>query len=181
MSTPDRGEAGARQALTQLAALEAVLADPVRLVRLLQEADDRADAVRTLGTAFGLTSEQASVVLDNQFGLLVRGRREVLADALRILRAPWGPPLELTLRARDGRSAVLELDGVEHTFGARSRHDLLDRVSAFLLEQVAVPRLRPVVLSTDLAGGPAVLRIWPSRTTEFEYADDPPVARRGPG
>jgi hypothetical protein len=181
VSTPGQDEASARQALPQLAALEAVLADPVRLVRLLQEADDRADAVRILGPAFGLTPEQASVVLDNRFGLLVRGRREALAEAIRILRAPWGPPLELSLRARDRGSAVLELDGVEHTFGALSRHDQLDRVSAFLLEQVAVPRLRPVVLSTDLAGGPTALRIWPSRTTDFEYADDPPVVRRGPG
>jgi hypothetical protein len=145
----------------------------VRLVRLLEEADDRDGAVRGLGTAFGLTPEQASVVLDNQFGLLVRGRRAALSERLRILRAPWGPPLELALRPGSGRSAVLELDGAEHAFGARSRNDLLDRISVFLLEQVAVPRLRPVVLSTDLAGGPAVLRIWPSRVTEFEYADDP--------
>lgn len=166
------GEAGARQALPQLAALETVLTDPVRLVRLLQDADDREDAVRMLGTAFGLTPEQSSIVLDNQLALLIGERRAALAEQLRILRAPWGPPLELTLRARSGHSAVLELDGTEHAFRARSRSDLLDRVTRFLTEEVAVPRLRPVLLSTDLPGGPVLARIWPSRMAEFEHADD---------
>lgn len=165
------GEAGARQALPQLAALETVLTDPVRLVRLLLDADDREDAVRKLGTSFGLPPEHSSIVLDNQFGLLVASRRAALAEELRILRAPWGPPLELTLRAGGGRSAVLGLDGTEHTFRARSRGGLLDAVTRFVQEEVAVPRLRPVLLSTDLPGGPVLARIWPSRITEFEYAD----------
>jgi hypothetical protein len=162
------GEAGARQALPQLAALEAALADPERLVRVLQDADDHASAVRALAATFGLTPEHASGVLDNQFGLLVRRRRARLAEELRVLRAPWGPPLEVALRERDRTSAVLELDGSEHPFSAPSRSGLLDRVTHFLLEEVAVPRLRPVLVSTDLAGGPALIRIWPSRTAEFD-------------
>jgi hypothetical protein len=50
--------------------------------------------------------------------------------------------------------------------------DLLDRVADFLRERVVVPQLRPVVLSTGLDGrDPVRVRIWPSGTTEFEYAD----------
>jgi hypothetical protein len=175
----NRGAAGARQALPQLAALETVLADPARLVRLLQDAEDRADAVRLLGATFGLAAEQADVVLDNQFGLLVRSRRAAVAEQLRILRAPWGPPLELTLVGRGRHRAALDVDGTEHVFRGRSRDGLLDEVIGFLFEQVTVPQLRPVRLSTDLPGGPGVVTVWPSSRAEFEYPDDPaePVAR----
>jgi hypothetical protein len=168
---PQPGEASARQALPQLAALEASLADPVRLVQLLGEAEDVAAAVRALGTSFGLTPEQSSGVLDIQVGLLVRSRRAAVAEELRILRAPWGPPMALELQASAGRSAVLVLDGTEHAFSAGSREDLLDRVTRFLLAEVAVPQLRPVLLTTDLPGGPSLVRIWPSRTAEFDPED----------
>ena len=89
--TADR-EASARQGLPRLAALETALADPERLVRVLQDADDHESAVRAVATAFGLMPAQASGVLDNQFGLLVRSHRAALAEELRVLRAPWGPP-----------------------------------------------------------------------------------------
>src|SRR4051794_9822229 len=94
------GEAGARQALPWLEALEATGADPVRLVRVVQECDTREDAVRAVAEAFGLTPEQADVVLDRQVGGLVRNSRDALAEQLRVLRAPWGAPLELELRMR---------------------------------------------------------------------------------
>ena len=177
------GEAGARQALPQLAALETVLTDPLRLVRLLQDADDREDAVRMLGTSFGLPPEHSSIVLDNTFGVLVGSRRAALAEELRILRAPWGPPLELTLRARGGGSAVLGLDGTEHTFRNRSRDGLLDAVTRFVQEEVAVPRLRPVLLSTDLPGGPVLARIWPSRiaSSSTPTTRTEPIAHGGRG
>jgi hypothetical protein len=179
--TGQPGEASARQALPQLAALETVLTDPVRLVQVLGQAEDHAAGVQALGTAFGLTPEQASIVLDNHFGLLLRSRRAALAEELRVLRAPWGPPLELAL-VRSGAGAVVVVDGTEHAFDAGHREALLDEVTRFLLEEVAVPRLRPVLLTTDLPGGPSLVRIWPSRTAEFDPQDMPGgVSRTGRG
>jgi hypothetical protein len=166
--TAYRGEAGARQVLPQLVALETALADPERLVRVLADADDRDAAVRALESTFGLSPEQALAVLDHQFGGLLRSRRAAVAEQLRILRAPWGPPLELTLQSRGRHGAVLTVDGLEHAFRARGRSDLLDQVTRFLWDQVAVPQLRPVSVTTDLAGGPSRLLIWPSRVAEFE-------------
>jgi hypothetical protein len=173
-AAPYRGAAGARQALPQLAALESALSDPGRLVRVLADADDRDAAVTALEGAFGLTPEQAEIVLDSQFGGLVRSRRATLTEELRVLRAPWGPPQELALQSRGRLAAVVVLDGAEHAFRAPSRNALLDEVTRFLWNEVAVPQLRPVFLSTDLTDGPGRLLIWPSRVTEFEYADDLP-------
>jgi hypothetical protein len=167
-------EAAARQALPWLAALDAVAADPVRLVRLLQAAEDRDDAVQAVAEAFGLTADQASVVLDNRFGMLVGSRRTALAAELDVLRAPWREPLELDLRIRGRRAAVVVVDGTEHRFRAGDLQSLLTEVAQFLQETVAEPQLRPVEVTTGLAGDwPRLLRIWPSRMIQYEYADDP--------
>jgi hypothetical protein len=179
--TEQPGEVSARQALPQLAALETVLTDPVRLVQVLAQAEDREAGVQALGTAFGLTPEQASGVLDNQFGLLLRSRRAAVAEEIRVLRAPWGPPMELAL-VRTGAGAAVVVDGVEHAFAVGAREQLLDEVTRFLLTEVAVPRLRPVLLTTDLPGGPSLVRIWPGRTAEFDPPDMPgTVSRTGRG
>jgi len=167
------GEAAARQALPWLTALSTVLADPERLVRLVRGAENRDDAVRAVGAAFALTAEQAGVVLDNQFGMLVESRRSALAEELRVLEAPWGGPLELTLDVHGRRSAAVTVDGATHSFRATGLQGLLDEVAQFLLETVAAPTLRPVLVSTGLSGDwPRVLRIWPSRVVEYEYEDD---------
>lgn len=167
------GEAAARQALPWLTALSTVAADPERLVRLVQGAEDREDAVRAVASAFALTPEQAETVLDNQFGMLVGSRRSALAQELEVLRAPWGEPLELVLDVHGRRSAAVAVDGTTHSFRATGLQGLLDEVAQFLLETVAAPRLRPVLVSTGLSGDwPRLLRIWPSRTVEYEYEDD---------
>ena len=172
-AAPD-GEAAARQGLPWLAAIDAAAGDPVQLVRLLLAADDRDDAVLRVAEHFGLTQEQADVVLDQQFAVLVGKRRGALAEQLRVLRAEWGPPMELDLHIRGRRSAVLVVDGTQHRFRAGGLQGLLDRVARFVLDEVAQPALRPVLLTTGLTGDwPRVLRVWPGRTVEYEYADDP--------
>jgi hypothetical protein len=172
-AAPD-GETTARQALPWLTAVDAVAADPVALVRLLQEADDRDDAVRRVAEHFGLSPEQADAVLDQQFGMLVGNRRAAVAEELRVLRAEWGAPLALRLRILNRRSAVLEVDGVEHRFRAGGLQGLMDEVARFAHDEVARPALRPVVIDTGLTGDwPLTLRIWPGRTVQYEYADDP--------
>lgn len=166
-------EDAARQALPWLAAMETVLADPLRLVELLQHAEDDQAAVRSIAAAFGLTSEHAETVLHNQFRLLVRSRRAALAEELRILRAPWPEPLALELHVTGKGSAELTLDGDVHRFTARGTRNLLDAVVDFLRERVVVPQLRPVVLTTGLDDRePVRVRIWPGGTTGFEYTDD---------
>jgi hypothetical protein len=168
------GEAAARQGLPWLTALETVAADPVRLVRVVQAADDRDDALRAVVEAFGLTADQASVVLDNQFGMLVGSRRTALAEELEVLRAPWREPLELDLRIRGRRAAVVVVDGTEHRFRAGGLQSLLAEVAEFLQKTVAEPQLRPVQVTTGLSGDwPRLLRISPSRMLQYEYADDP--------
>jgi hypothetical protein len=168
-----RDEAAARQRLSGLEALETAWADPVRLASLVHGAADREDAVRVVATGFGLTPEQASVVLDNQFGRLTASSRAALAEELRVLRVPWGEPVELWLRAHGRRSAVLDLEGTEHRFRAGGRHGLLEAVTSFLLDHVARPRLRPVLVRTDLTGGPTTITVWPSGNAAYGYPDDP--------
>ena len=161
-----------RESLPWLSALDTVLADPVRLVTLLRTAEDDDDAVRAISGAFGLSPEQAALVLDNQFRLLVRRRRTALAEELRIVRAPSQEPLEVELTVTGAGTAVVALGDGEHAFRASGLDDLLDQVSVFLRENVAVPELRPVVLSTGLDGrDPVRVRIRPDGRTTFEYAD----------
>jgi hypothetical protein len=90
----DRMEHGRAERLSALAAVEAALADPVRLVELLQEAGDDADVVRRVADAFSLDAQQAESVLAVQLSGLTPGRHARLADELRVLRARWGPPIE---------------------------------------------------------------------------------------
>jgi hypothetical protein len=168
-----RGEAGARQGLPWLEALETTSADPVRLAQVVHGAGSREDAVGAVATAFGLTPEQASVVLDNQLGGLTAGSRAARAEQLRILRAPWGEPVELRLRVHGRRSAVLDLEGTEHRFRAGGLAGLLEAVTSFLLDHVARPRLRPVLVRTDLAGAPTTITVWPSGNAAYGYPDDP--------
>ena len=163
-----------RQALPWLAALEVVLADPVRLVELLQDAEDDDAAVRALSEAFGITPEQAATVLDNQFRLPVRSRRDAVAEELRVLRSTWQEPLDLTLSVTLPGSGVLVLDGAEHAFTGRRLPALLDQVTEFLRERVVDPGLQPVVVSTGLDGRhPVRLSLWPGGTSSLDYADQP--------
>jgi hypothetical protein len=125
-----------------------------------------------VATAFGLTPEQASVVLDRQIGGLARGNRAALAEELRVLRSPWDEPLELQLHVRGRRSAVLGLDGEERRFRAGRLRSLLDQVTGFPEEQIVRPYLRPVFLGTGLADGPSLIRLWPGGWGEYEYPED---------
>jgi hypothetical protein len=96
----------------------------------------------------------------------------VLAEELRALRAPWGEPVDVRLRVRGRRSAVLDLDGEEHRFRAGGLQSLLDQVTRFLQERVVRPDVRPVFLSTDLDDGPSLIRLWPGGSGEYEYPED---------
>ena len=75
MSRDGTEPGGVRQALPWLSAMETVLADPARLVGLLQDAEDDDAAIRAISEAFDISIEQAGSVLDQQFRLLVRSRR----------------------------------------------------------------------------------------------------------
>ena len=166
----DRREAARADKLSILAALEAGLADPVRLVRLLQEATDDEDAVRRLADAFGLAPEQATAVLDQQLRLLTPAHRQRLADEVRLLRAEWGPPLAGELRFATRRSAVLTLDGTERRFTAGGAIGVLDLAFRYLADEVARPSLRPVVATvTGLPGGPTRMTVTPGGDGDFDY------------
>jgi hypothetical protein len=90
---PGSPDDGHRERLPWLSAVEASLADPVGLVRLLADAADAADAAdddaatARAAQAFGLDRRQAEAVLDVQFRRLNRAGRDRLADEVRVLRA----------------------------------------------------------------------------------------------
>jgi hypothetical protein len=129
-----------------LAALAAVTADPVRLVQVVQDATDDADAARRIAEAFGLEPELADAALDLQVRRLTPSTRARLADELRVLDTPWGRPLDGELQYTTRRRATLTVDGTTHTFRGTSPNDVLQQVMAFLHEHVTVPQMRPVVL-----------------------------------
>ena len=162
-----------RAHLPQLAAMDAALADPARLVALLVDAADDEDALRRVRDAFDLTDEEAGSVLDLPFRRLHRAGRARVAAELAVLRTEWGPPLAATLVFSGRRSAVLTLDHDERRFTAGGLPAVLDRVTEFVLDDVAVPRLRPVVIAVDgPAGAPVRCTVVPSRSASYEYADD---------
>ncbi|SDF75400.1 hypothetical protein SAMN05660662_3252 [Blastococcus aurantiacus] len=168
MDTEDRR----REHLPQLAAMDAVLADPVRLVAALVDAEDDEDALRRVRDAFDLTDEQAASVLDLQFRRLHRTARARVAAELAVVRAEWGPALPATLTLSDRRSAVLTVEGGDRRFTGRGLQALLDRVTDHLLDDVAVPRLRPVVVTVaGPADAPVRFTVVPSGSASYEYAE----------
>jgi hypothetical protein len=162
--------------LTILAALESALADPIRLVQVVQDAEDDEDALGRVAATFGLDREQATVVLDAQFRLLLPSRREALAEELRVHRTSWGKPLQVVARLNGRRRATLVLDGTEHRFRAGGLQSLLDQLTEFLRARVVRPDLRPVLLTTGLPDGPSRITLWPSGAVEYEYPDAPATA-----
>jgi hypothetical protein len=176
--SPDTGdrvlEDGRREQLSILTAIETVLADPVRLIGLLQDAADDEDALRRVRQEFDLDRVHAEAVIDVQFRRVNRADRARIAEELRLLRAAWGSPSEASVRFTSRRSAVLSLDGAEHPFRAGGAQGVLDLVSEFVVAEVARPRLRPVVVTvTGLPGGPARMTLTPVGDGHYEYADDP--------
>ena len=162
-----------QERLAPLSAMDAALADPVRLVTVLVDAEDDEDALRRVRDTFGLTDEQAASVLDLQFRRLHRAGRARVAAELAVVRAEWGPALPATLAFTDHRSAVLTVEHEERRFTAGGTQAVLDRVTAHLLDDVAVPRLRPVVVTVDgPADAPVRVTVVPSRSASYEYADD---------
>jgi hypothetical protein len=164
------------QRMAILSAIDTALAEPVRLIGILLEAVDDDDAVRRLRDAFALDDVQAQAVLDLQVRRVVPGHRARIAEELRVLRADWGPPIEAEVRFAGRRSAVLSIDGTEHSFRAGGVNGVLERLGAFVLEEIAVPRVRPVTATiTGLPDGPVRMTYTPARNGQFEYPDDPVV------
>ena len=96
-----------------------------------------------------------------------------IAEELRVLRAEWGPPLEAHVRFTGRRSAVLEIDGAEHSFRAGGVNSVLDRIGEFVRDEVALPALRPVAATiTGLSDGPIRMTYTPSGRGRYEYPDD---------
>jgi hypothetical protein len=161
-----------QERLAALATVETALADPVRLVRALTDAEDDEDAVRRISAAFDVDEQQARVLMDLQFGRLTRAGRLQLTEELRILRTEWGPPVEAGLVLTGRRSAVLSTDGTEHRVTAGGLTGLLDRVVALLWTEIAVPQLRPVVVAvTGAVAGPVGMTVRPDGTASFDYVE----------
>jgi len=162
-----------RERLSILTAIDAALADPVRLIGILQAARDD-DAIARLVAAYGVDAWQARAVLDLQVRRVVPHHRARLAEELRVLRAEWGPVIEAQVRFSGRRSAVVSIDGTQHAFRAGGVRSLLERIGAFLLDEVAVPRLRPVAATVaGLPDGPIRMTYTPAGSGTFEYPDEP--------
>ena len=160
--------------LRVLTAIEAALADPLRLMGIVQASADDEDAVRRLAEEFGLDDVQAQAMLDMQVRRVTAAHRALIAEELRVLRAEWGPPVEAQVRFAGRRSAVLSIDGAEHSFRGGGAQGVLDRIREFVLEEIAVPRLRSVVATvTGLPDGPVRITYTPSGDGRYEYPDEP--------
>jgi hypothetical protein len=162
------------QRLAVLAAVDAALADPARLVHLLADAEDDADAAHRIRQAFGLDEVQAAAVLDLQFRRLSRSARARLRAQLELLRTPWGPPVGARLHVSGRRSAVLTVDDVATRITGGGADDLLERVRQHLTAEVAAPQRRPVeVVLTGLPGGPGRLTVHPDGSARYDdYPDE---------
>jgi len=157
-----------------LTAMEAVLADPARLIHVLLDCADDEDAIGRLSQDFALDHLQAQAVLDLQVRRVTAAHRARIAEELRVLRAEWGPPVQAQVRFTGRRSAVLSIDGAEHSFQAGSVNSVLDRIGTFVLDEVALPALRPVAATiTGLPDGPIRMTYNPSRDGRCEYANEP--------
>ena len=160
--------------LSILAAIEAALADPVRLIGILQESADDDDALRRLTHSFGLDEVQARAVLDLQMRRVTTVNRVRVAEELRVLRAEWGPAIDAHVRFSGRRSALLSIEGTEHTFRGVGVANVLDRIGTFLRDEVAVPRLRPVAATiSGLPDGPIRMTYSPAGSGSYEYPDEP--------
>jgi hypothetical protein len=114
--------------------------------------------------------------MDLQVRRVTPVHRALIAEEIRVLRADWGPQIEAEVRFTGRRSAVLTLDGTEHRFRAGGLNGVLQNIGAFVLEEIAVPRLRPVAATiTGLPDGPIRMTFTPARDGHFEYPDDPVV------
>lgn len=162
-----------RERLSVLAAMEAALADPVRLIGILVESADDEDAARRLMRAFDLDDVQAQAVMDVQVRRVTAENRALIGEELRVLRADWGATVEAHARFSGRRSAVVSIDGTERAFRAGGVQSVLERIEEFLLVHVALPRLRPVAVRiTGLPDGPIRMTCTPARTWSYEYPDE---------
>jgi hypothetical protein len=170
MTTPDDHERRSR--VLALTAIAAALDDPARLVQAVQGAADDEGALRRIGAAFDVDERQAQSLMDLQFGRLTLAHRSRVAAELALLRAEWGTPVEGELELTGGRSALLAVDGTERRFTAGDLPGLIDEVAAFLRTEIAVPRLRPVILTVSGGlAGPVGMTVLPDGTTSVDHED----------
>jgi hypothetical protein len=153
-----------------VAALAAVTADPVRLVQVVQEAVDDADAARRIADAFGLDPDLAEAALDLQVRRLTPATRARIADELRVLETPWGPTLDAELHFTTRRSATLTVDGTTHTVRGASSNAVRNEVFLFLHEHVTGPAMRPVLITESGIADAARWVVRPDRSA-FRDAD----------
>jgi len=173
MLRPVHIDDGRHERLSILTAIESALADPVGLLGILLDAADDGDAIARLMDAYGVEAVQAQALLDLQVRRVIPAHRARLAEELRVLRAEWGPAIEAQVGFSGRRSAVLTVDGTEHRFRAGGVNGVLEEIGAFLLEEVAVPRLRPVTATIGgLPDGPVRMTCTPARDANIEYPDE---------
>jgi hypothetical protein len=161
--------------LAVLEALSRALADLPRLLSLLGECDDRAEAEHRLQEAYGFAELEARVVLDTQFGLLTRGGRAAVGAEIRELRygleAGWDPPLEVRAAVRSPREAELVLGNGTHRVEGEDVDDTLLQLVSVVRERLAGPERRRVAVTTDLADGPIRIVVDPVGGARFLDAE----------
>jgi hypothetical protein len=156
-----------------LEALSAAFADPHRLVDELLAAEDPDDARRRVSAAFGLTGDQAQIVLDNRFGLLTRARQAERAESLRVAQTPLGPPLHLTASVdASGRTVTVLADDVELHGRGRTAEKAVEALADQLWDLARRRHCRVVVV----VDGPSRLeRVVVTPTRSRFYRDDEPA------
>jgi hypothetical protein len=167
-----------RRTLAFLTAMSQVSADLPRAAAVLANADDDAEAVGRLQDAYGLTSEQAHGVLDQQLRLFTGARRAEVEAQLRDLRdalaTPWDPPLVVGASIHSPGRATVVIDGVEHPVRGQKLQDTLDRLVEVVRDQLARPHRRRVSVDveTGVNQAPTRISVDPVYSARFYYAED---------
>jgi hypothetical protein len=167
-----------RRHLALLTAISEVSSDLPRAAALLADAGDEADAVSRLQEAYGLTSEQAQGVLDQQLRLFTGARRAEQEYELEVLRealsAPWDPPLLVEGTIHSPRRASVVIEGDEHPVVGRGLNDTVDRLVDFVRNQLAFPRRRrvSVTVNSSLTKAPTRILVDPVHSSHYFYAGE---------
>ncbi|RBY90157.1 hypothetical protein DQ244_11845 [Blastococcus sp. TBT05-19] len=164
--------------LAVLTAVDTALADLPRLIAVLSDAEDDADALRRLGHAYDLTEVQAQAVLDGQFLLLSRRHRARRAAEIQALTeglaGVWDPPLHVQAVVHSPTDVRVVLADEEHRVRGTDLEDSLDRLVQLVRERLAGPRRRRVVITTGLVDGPVRIELDPTGNVRFRHADEEP-------
>ena len=156
-----------------LEAVDAALADPVRLMVIVAGSADEADAARRISQEWALDDEQTRAVMDLQVRRVTAAGRAIVADELRVLAGPSGARRSKGTRTSPGGAPPSWPSTAPST---RSGHGVCTASSTRSGSSPSSPSpfrgcaLRKIRI-TGLPEGPTRMTCTPARHGSFEYPE----------